>query len=124
MTFPSLQPSSRSFDPGAPAIKTYNAQSGAEVRLKYGSQRTKMKLALSYKNITDSNAESFLTHYDSVEGTFSTFTIPSAAFSGWAGSSSALDATGANAWRYEQPPQISSVRPGVSTVTVNLVGVL
>ena len=124
MAFPSLTPTARQFDPGDYPIKTFNAQSGAEVRILYGNQRTKMKLSLSFANITDANAELFIDHFDEVDGSFSTFDLPSEALDGWSGTSDALQASGANAWRYESPPQIASVRPGLSTVTVKLIGVL
>lgn len=51
MPFPALSPTSRDFKPGDFAVKTYNAQSGAEVRILYGDTRTNMELALSYDNI-------------------------------------------------------------------------
>lgn len=124
MAFPEIAPTSRSFDPGDFPSKTYNSQSGSEIRILYGSQRTKMKLSLGYENITDANADLFLTHYESVNGTFSTFELPSAVFSGWSGLASSLDASGSNSWRYEQPPQVASVRPGLSSVTISLIGVL
>ncbi len=124
MAFPSLTPTARQFDPGDYPIKTFNAQSGAEVRILYGNQRTKMKLSLSFANITDANAELFIDHFDEVDGSFSTFDLPDEALDGWSGTSDALQAPGSNEWRYESPPQIASVRPGLSTVTVNLIGVL
>ena len=124
MAFPSLTPTARQFDPGDYPIKTFNAQSGAEVRILYGNQRTKMKLSLSFANITDANAELFIDHFDEVDGSFSTFDLPDEALDGWSGTSDALQASGANEWRYESAPQIASVRPGLSTVTVNLIGVL
>ena len=124
MAFPTLRPTGRDFTAGDYPVKSYKAQSGAEVRILYGSERTDMQLRLSYENITDSNAESFLTHYDSVQGTYSTFSLPDAAFTGWSGSGTALDVTGNNEWRYQGPPQVASVRPGISTVTVDLIGVL
>lgn len=124
MAFPTLQPTSRNFNPGDYPIKTFRSQSGAETRILYGSQRTNMSLELSYDNITDSNAGLFLTHFDEVQGTYQTFTVPSAVRSGWAGSSTALDVTGANAWRYAESPQVTAVRPGVSSVRVKLIGVL
>ncbi len=68
MAFPSLTPTARQFDPGDYPIKTFNAQSGAEVRILYGNQRTKMKLSLSFANITDANAELFIDHFDEVDG--------------------------------------------------------
>lgn len=124
MAFPTLRPTARDFTAGDYPVKSFKAQSGAEVRILYGSERTDMQLRLSYENITDSNAESFLTHYDSVQGTFSTFNLPSTAFTGWSGSGTALDVTGNNEWRYQGPPQVTNVRPGISTVTVDLIGVL
>lgn len=124
MAFPSLTPTGRQFNPGDYPIKTFMAQSGAEVRILYGNQRTKMKLSLSFANITDANAELFIDHFDEVDGSFSTFDLPDEALDGWSGTSDALQASGANEWRYESAPQIASVRPGLSTVTVNLIGVL
>ena len=56
MPFPELKPTSRDFKPGTYAIKTFNAQSGAEVRILYGDTRTKMELSLGYDNISDTEA--------------------------------------------------------------------
>ena len=125
MAFPNLVPTSRSFESGDYPVKTFKAQNGAEVRILYGDKRTNMKLSLSYANITDAEAEQFLDHYDEVQGTFKTFTLSSLARGGWAGNKDALGAqTHGNDYRYEKAPQQVSVRPGVSTVTVNLIGVL
>ena len=125
MAFPALTPTSRSFESGDFPIKTFKAQNGAETRILYGSNRTNMKLQLSYANITDAEAEQFLDHYEEVRGTFDTFNLGQAARGGWKGNSDALgaQATG-NEYRYENPPQLVQVRPGVSTVTVNLIGVI
>jgi hypothetical protein len=124
MAFPSLVPTSRSFDAGEYPIKNFKSQSGVEIRVLYGSQRTGMKLELSYENITDGQAQAFIDHYDEVNGSYGTFAIPSITKNGWTGASSTLDASGGNAWRYEGAPQITSVKPGRSTVQVQLVGVL
>lgn len=126
MTFPTLVPTSRSFDAGDYPIKTFKSQNGAEKRILYGNNRTNMKLSLSYANITDANAELFLDHYDDMKGTFTTFTVGrDAAKGGWEGNADAIGAeTSGNSYRYEGPPQLTQVRPGVSTVTVNLIGVL
>ena len=125
MAFPELTPSARSFDSGDYPVKTYKSQSGKEVRILYGSKRTNMKLQLTYANITDAQAKEFLTHYDQVRGTFDTFNLGEEARAGWAQESSLLgaQATG-NKYRYENSPQLVQVRPGTSTVTVNLIGVL
>ena len=62
MAFPNLVPTSRSFDAGDFPIKTFKAQNGTEVRILYGSNRTNMKMVLTYSNITDANAALFLNH--------------------------------------------------------------
>lgn len=124
MTFPTLTPTSREFSPGTWPIKSYNSQSGAEVRILYGSQRTNAKLSLGYENITDANAQLFVDDYASNIGTLRTFTLPPAVRNGWSGSSTTLDAPAGTAWRYEAEPQLRSVRPGRSSVTVNLVAVI
>jgi hypothetical protein len=124
MAFPTLTPTSREFSPGAWPIKNYNAQSGAEIRILYGSQRTNAKLGLSYENVTDANAQLFIDDFNSNIGTLRTFTLPSATRNGWNGSAETLDAPLGTKWRYESEPQIRSVRPGRSSVTVNLVAVI
>ena len=124
MTFPALAPTARAYVPGDWPVKTYTAMSGAEVRIRYGNKRLNARLSLSYDNITDAQAEQFLTHYSEVTGTFTTFTVPAAVSTGWTGTATALSpgSTGA-AYRYENAPQITSVRPGVSSVKVELIGV-
>ena len=124
MTYPSLQPTSRNFDPGTYPVKTFQAQSGAEVRILYGSKRTKQALALSYANITDVQAEQFVEHFDEVLGTYETFSLPDAVRSGWSATAATLDAVTGAAWRYDAAPVITSVKPGISSVEVKLVAVL
>lgn len=90
MAFPILKPSSRSYDPGTYPVKVFKAQNGQETRILYGSERTEVKLSLSYANIGDANAEQFLDHYDQVQGTFSTFDLPDNALAGWSSNTDAL----------------------------------
>lgn len=124
MAYPTLQPTGREFDPGSYPVKTFRSQSGAEARILYGSKRVDQMLSLTYENITDSQAEQFITHFDEVRGSYETFTLPSAVRAGWAASSATLDAVSGAAWRYDAPPTISSIKPGISSVQVKLVGVL
>lgn len=124
MAFPTLKPASRDFTPGDWPTKRFNSQSGAEVRILYGSQRTNAKLSLGYENITDANAQLFLDDYAAQYGTLRTFTLPFAVKTGWSGSSSSIDAPPGTKWRYDAEPQVRSVRPGRSSVTVNLVAVI
>lgn len=122
MAFPELVPSSRTFSPGDFPIKKFNAQNGAEVRILYGSRMVNQVFELSYANISDSQAESFLTDYRDQTGTFQTFNLPNAVFEGWSQGRSVgeYDRGPATLWRYDAPPAVVSVRPGISSVTVKL----
>lgn len=124
MSYPALAPTSRSYDAGDYSYKTFVAQNGVEVRILYGDKRTGMRLDLGYDNIADTEADDFITHYDETKGGFTSFTLPAAFRAGWTGNTGAIDAAIGNQWRYDGPPQIASVRPGISSVTVKLVGVL
>ena len=122
-----LVPTARSFESGDFPVKTFKAQNGKETRILYGSNRTNMRLSLTYSNIPDADAELFLDHFHEVQGTFQTFGLGTvdAARGGWEGNQDALGAqTYGNNYRYEKPPTVAQVRPGISTVTVNLIGVL
>ena len=121
--YPKLTPSSRSYDPGNWAVKSYNAMSGAEVRIRYGDKRFNAKLSLKYQNIPDESADKFLTHYEEQFGTFKTFTVPNEVINGWTGSSY-IQNEKAPKFKYQRPPAIVSVRPGVSNVSVELIGVI
>lgn len=124
MAFPTLIPTSRDLDPGSYPVKTFKAQSGVEVRILYGTKRTDQLLDLSYTNVPDAQAQLFVQHFDEVLGTFQTFTLPAATRAGWSANPATLDAVTGTAWRYEEAPKISSVRPGLSSVTVRLRAVL
>ena len=92
MTFPTtdsigrnLVPTARSFESGDFPVKTFKAQNGKETRILYGSNRTNMRLSLTYSNIPDADAELFLDHFHEVQGTFQTFGLGTAdaARGGW-----------------------------------------
>jgi hypothetical protein len=126
MAFPALVPSSRTFDPGDFRNTAHKANSGAEFRILYGSKRTGMKMSLTYQNITDAEAQQFIDHFHSMKGTFEQFEMSDAlsnAKGGWEGRADTIGTVQwGSQWRYEKPPQLKSVYPGVSTVTVNLIG--
>jgi hypothetical protein len=128
MAFPTLIPSTRSFDPGNWPVKSYNAQNGTEIRLLYGNTRFNLQIALTYSNISDTDAETFLVHYINQTGTFKAFNLTTeeatAIFGGWNGTPVALREPAGVEWRYNTPPKIEAVVPGVSTVSIVLKGVI
>jgi hypothetical protein len=120
-------PSSRQFDSGDFPVKQYKAQDGMEVRILYGSKRTGQRLTLEYAALPDVDAEEFVQHYIEQKGTFGAWAMTevSGAKRGWGGDYETIGAiTSGNRWRYENPPRLTSVYPGVSNVSISLVAVL
>lgn len=119
MSFPAINPTTRTWTPGSFGQSSFNAASGAEVRVLYGAVATGHGLSLTYTNISETNALAFNTHYASVQGTFQTFTLPPQAFAGMTTAFS----IGTNKWRYAQTPSVDAVQPGIYNVSVSLVAV-
>jgi hypothetical protein len=124
MAYPAFAPTSRSFAAGDYQYKTYKAQNGKEVRILYGDKRTGMTLDLAtttsryrcrrfHHSLRRNQGRLHLVH-----------ACPLRFAPAGAVNAAAIDAATGNQWRYDGPPQITSVRPGISSVTVKLVGVL
>lgn len=126
-TFPTLVPSSRQFTQGDWPIARFTAQNGSEVRILYGNREVGQSLDLGYENITDAEAESFITHYQAMKGTYDTFSLPQpitdGAGAGWSGTTTTFNAGAGSQYRYAGPPSLTSVYPGVSSIAIKLVAV-
>lgn len=133
MTFPNMRPTTRSFTMGDYPSTTYRSLSGVTFRRNFGNKQTGYTLDLQFKNIGD-NEElkvnsgttlQILQHYIDVDGTLETFTVPSRVFAGMDDAIEDLIQAPSNIkWRYAEPPKVQSVKTGMSTVTVKLVGEL
>ncbi len=106
MSFPAINPTTRTWTPGTFGQSSFNAASGAEVRLLYGAVATGHGLSLN-------------THYRTVQGNFQTFALPSQAFAGMTTAFS----IGTNKFRYAEPPSVEAVKPGIYNVSVSLIAV-
>lgn len=124
MSYPDFTPAARSYEPSSWPVKTFQTMNGSEVRLLYGDTPTNAKLKLTYANVSDSNVQQFLDHYQQTKGTFLAFPLSAGATRGWQGGAMPGVTTKQDRWRYEAAPSVSSVRPGVSTVDVTLLEVL
>lgn len=132
--FPSIKPTTRSFTMGDYPSKTYTSLSGAIFKRAFGNKQTGYRLDLAFRNIGDSagelktnsgTAKQIVDHYNSVYGTYDKFELPDLMFAGMDdGLEGLIQAPSGISWRYAAPPQVQSVRAGVSTVTVSLVGEL
>lgn len=130
MTFPSIRPTGRQFDAGNWPVKSFSSQSGTEIRILYGNYRTNLVFSLTYENVTDAQAGDFLEDYANRNGTFGSFvfddTQKQALLAGWGDPTveNLLTAGSSVKWRYDEAPKITSVRPGISSVSVTLRGIL
>ena len=130
MAYPSsVKPTSRSVRLGDYPVRSFRAQNGKELRLLYGNRRSGQELELTYENISDSNVVGFTAHYEDMKGTHGSFDLPQVVFTGWnrvsgGSSGSPFQEPQNNLYRFADAPQITSVRPGVSTVVVRLVSVI
>jgi len=133
MAFPNIKPTTRSFTMGDYPSKTYRSLSGTIFKRAFGNKQTGYTLNLTFRNIGDTSelrtrsgtAKQIIDHYNDVDGTFSSFTLPARVFEGMDNDFRDLIRSPSNVkWRYAEPPQVQSVKSGVSTVTVNLVGEL
>ena len=127
VSFPALVPSSRSYTPGVFPEQQFQAQNGAVVRVRYGNQRYSSSLSLTFANIIDSKAALILENYAAVMGDdkYVEFTTDNVA----AGVSTGLvpwiqETNSLLKWKYASPPSVTSVKPGLSTVTCEFTGEL
>ena len=126
--FPEIKPTSRSYTPGNYPQTQFQAQNGSTTVIRFGSRRVDAKLSLGFSNVTDDEAASILSNYESVNSAWNVVTFSAANGSAGAGSALAayLQESGASGlrWRYSAPPQVQSVYPGVSSVSCQFVAVL
>ena len=124
--FPEIQPTGRSFVAPAWQTTTETSQSGVVTRRLWGSRPSRATLNLQFNNINDANTSAILSAYNSAKGSVDSLTMPEILFNGatatlksWLESS----ATGAGLiWCFTEgsPPQVESIAPGVSNVSVSL----
>jgi hypothetical protein len=129
VTFPTLEPTSRSFVAPRWPTSGITSQSGVTTRRLWGSRPSQARLNLSFDNISDDNAGLIVAAYNSAKGATTELMLPnvlfngaSAALTGW------LDTTSTGAgmkWFFsDEPPTVESVAPGRSSVRVALVAEL
>ena len=122
--FPALRPSSRNYSPGDWPVKSWRSMNGSEVRILYGNTKTGSKLDLTFDNIADADAQLILNHYATEFGTFQTFDLSDVTkHSGWGGDANAFNAGIGVQYRYNEPPKVTNVYRGRSTISVSFVGV-
>lgn len=130
--FPPMRPTTRTFRLGDYPTKKYTSLSGATFRRQFGNRQTGYTVEFTFKNIGDAaelreySGTTFLIldHFNKV-GTNLGFTLGDRMFAGMDESiESMIQAPSNILWRFAEPPRVQSVKPGVSTVSVKLIGEL
>jgi hypothetical protein len=104
-TFPTLTPSSRTFTPGEYPHSAFTGMSGVQNRVRNSNVMLSSQLRLTFAAISESEMLSILTHYQGQQGTFQSFPLPTAI---WSGVSSINDyQLSGYGWRYIEPPSVS-----------------
>lgn len=119
--FPELAPTSRAVTQGQYAVKRFTSIAGTGTTRAYSSQPFGSALEMNFDNITDTAALSIVNCYENARGSYGEITIPSKV---WDGMDRLLKERLERdyIWRFSEQPRITSVRPGISSVTVRLEG--
>ena len=127
-SFPSIKPSSRSYNPGEYPQTKFEAQNGAKTIMRYGKNRVNATLQLGFSNISDAEAALILENYEDVNSDWDYVTFSSA--NGTVG----VDSTSLSnyfkesgsglKWRYSGPPNVTSSFKGLSNVSCSFVACL
>ena len=124
--FPALTPTGRKYTPGRLPETRFQSQNGATTFVQFGGYFVNAKLELTFENVRDEDARAILVHYRStVADDYVTFDKDH----GLGGMTDNLITqvdTGSSTlrYRYDGPPEVVSVFPGVSSVSCSFIGYL
>ena len=127
-SFPSIKPSSRSYNPGEYPQTKFEAQNGAKTIMRYGKNRVNATLQLGFSNISDADAALILANYEDVNSDWDYVTFSSANGTVGVGSTSLSnyfkESGSGLKWRYSGPPNVTSSFKGLSNVSCSFVACL
>jgi hypothetical protein len=124
--FPPIQPTGRSYSPGAFPQSEFKALNGATTVIRYGNRRSNSELRLTFQNISDANAATLLALYEQTMTTddWIAFTAADGAAGASPDLANYLREVGGSGlrWRFAEPPTVDSVVPGRSSVQCSFKG--
>ena len=121
-----LVPSTRSYSPGEYPQNEFQALNGVKTIIRYGKRRYESSLTLGFNNIADSDAAAILQNYEDINSVWDEVTFNGTNVINGADStlqSYFLERTELK-WRYDGPPEVTSVVPGRSNVQCKFVACL
>ena len=94
--------------------------SGVNVRFKLANKRVEQRLTITYEYLTETQAQSLLTHYNTQNGSIEPFDLSSSV---WAGYSTPPVSSSNYKWRYVSSFQISLSSPNRYSTSIELISV-
>lgn len=128
--FPLYVPTSRNYTLGEFPTDYHWITRGNEAVIQRGNRMSSTQFKLDYANITDKEAMDFITHFNTFAGTSNLFELTHT--NGKEGPFEGLDViTGGQGkglwlkglWRYKEAPKVTGIRPGISSVRIELIRV-
>ena len=96
--------------------------------VRFGNRRVDSELSLEFQNITDADAALILENYEAVNSSWDyvTFTTGNGARGVSGTLVSYIREVGGSGlrWRYAEPPSVTSIFPGRSTVQCKFIGIM
>ena len=121
--FPSHIPTRRNFTPGIFPQKTFRTLGGVAAKRTFGNVAYGAKLELEFTNITDDKVQEIIAHYQYQTQRTQRFQLPDSIVAGMNNALAAsVKAVSTLRWEYENPPAIESIFPGISVVSLSLIG--
>ena len=133
INFPAIKPSSRSYTPGRYPQVEFIAQNGAKTVLRYGNKKVDAKLTLGFTNISDVEANEILDFYENINSDYDYINFSFQKKDALAGITSLAlrkkvsqknDNGYTLRYRFDGPPTLTSVKPGISNVQCKFVACL
>ena len=126
-----LAPSSRTYVPGTFPRTRFESQDGVTTFIQYGNRRVNATLQLEFRNIFDNQVQDIIDTYDTVmKGEERRVDFTGTKVFGGISDEGLLkemqnvynDGEPKLCWLFDGPPQVQSIRPGVSTVSCAFTG--
>ena len=121
--FPGYIPTRRNFTPGVFPQRAFRTLGGVSVKRTFGNTAYGAKLELEFTNITDDKVQAIIAHYQFQAQRNQRFQLPDTVVAGMNASlATSVKAVATLRWEYESPPAIESIFPGISVVSLTLIG--
>jgi len=119
-TFPAIEPDRRTLEYGDYPQNTHVGLSGGNVRFLLNNKRIAQILRLTYRFLSETQAQSLLTHFNGQNGTIEPFDLATII---WSGYSTPPVSSSSYKWRYNEPFRIEIAAPNLYSTSIVLVSV-